>query len=212
METFASVLMYAPAVWFWIFLLLGAAKLARPALPYRVRTLALATLGFMAAYAATLTIGQYFVWKSDPFSSAFLSTPLSDLPLPLIGAFPGVFGTPVGYFVYHVWSRFWFPAIVSAIVAWIFAAFLRWLERYNPRFFVDGEVTFGFLAALLAGWPGFVVFVPAAFLLVVLLSIVRGILLREPYTTLGWPMALAAATAWIFANFIFAALGANLRV
>jgi len=206
------ILVHAPVLWSWIVLALGAAKLIRPNLPYRMRTLVWATLGFMILYAGILTCGQYLTWKADSFGAAFLSAPLSGLGVPLIEMFPNVFNTALGYFVYYVWSRFWLPMLVSVLVAFLFGWFLRGLGRYRERFFASGETEFGLLAALAVGWPGFVLFVPAAFVFVVLVSIIRGIFFREAYTTLGLPLAAGAASALAFAPAVFSALGLTLGV
>lgn len=206
------ILTHASVIWSWIALALGAMKLVFPGLPYRMRTLIWATLAFMILHAGILTCGQYLAWKDDPFSAAFLSAPLSGLGVPLIEMFPQIFNTALGYFIYYVWSRFWFPMLLSILVASLFGWFLRGLERYRERFFAEGETAFGLLAALAVGWPGFVIFIPVAFIFVVLVSIIRGIFFREAYTTLGLPLAGGAASALVLAPFIFSALGLTLGV
>lgn len=212
MQVFESIIAYIPAVWFWIFLGLAFLKLFRPSVPYRPRTLAVASGIFVFLYAALLTIGQYFLWKSDPFTQTFLNSPLKDLPLPLITLFPWLFKTSVGYLVYYSWSHFWLPAILNVFVAFVFNRFLVVLERFQARFFVEGETTLGFLIVLLVGWPNFVVFIPVAFIAVLLISIVRGIFLHEPYTTLGMPFVFAGVFCGLFAESILRTFGLLLNV
>jgi hypothetical protein len=66
------------------------------------------------------------------------------------------------------------------------------LQRHRERYFEAGEVELGALMVLVVGWPGFLVFIPVVFLAVVLISIIRGILWKEAYTTLGLPFFIAA--------------------
>lgn len=212
MTFFQSLLTVLPVCWTWGILVLGFLKYLRPSFPYRVRTLVNLTLGFFVLYALALTVGQYLIWKSDPFSVSFLTAPLTVTQIPLVGMFPGIFGTPLGYFTYYVWSRFWLPELVTILVSWLFFRFLRILERYNPRFFGEGETALGFLTALAVGWPGFVVFLPAVLVFVVIVSVVRGVFLGEPYTTLAVPFFAGAVLAVLSAEPIFQALGFSLRV
>ncbi|MBI2013682.1 MAG: hypothetical protein HYS87_02560 [Candidatus Colwellbacteria bacterium] len=165
-----------------------------------------ATLGFKALFAAFLSWGQYFVWlRGGEFTQTFLNTPLSaDTPDTVLTfvtkLFRPLFETEKGYFLFYAYSRFWINLIVLIVAAIGFWLFLKMLKKYRARFFDTGEVELGFLMALVAGWPGFLVFVPLVFLAVVFVSIFRGIFLKEAYTTLGWPMLLAALLTLIWGS------------
>lgn len=97
--------------------------------------------------------------------------------------------------------------LLSIVVAFAFYAFLKALKKHNDRFFHEGETELGLLLALIVGWPNFVVFVPLVFLAVVLVSIFRGIYMKEMYTTLGTPMLLAALITMIFGSYLIGAFG-----
>ncbi len=143
--------------------------------------------------AGLLTWGQSYVWSQDALSRSLLTTSLpKNIPVPLIEALPGVFQVPSGYFVFYSLQHFWFPLLLSAFLAFLFFLFLKMLQRYNERFFEAGETELGFLLALAVGWPKFVVFLPLALLFVVLVSVIRGIVTKERYTTLGIPLLIAA--------------------
>ncbi len=149
---------------------------------------------FRIAYAGLLTVLQYVVWSSSgTMGNSFLNAPLgSAVPVPTVHELPWVFNHPLGYFIFYSYGRFWLSVLVTLLVAWVFHNILHALERYNGRFFEAGEVELGYLMALIVGWPQFVIFVPLVFLFVVVVALVRLLLLRKQYTTLGWPFIYAA--------------------
>jgi hypothetical protein len=87
---------------------------------------------------------------------------------------------------------------VSLGIAIIFYFFLRALQAHTPRFFEEGEIELGLLAAFLAGWPQFVIFLPLTFLLVLILSFLRTVFLKQLYTTLGALFLLSLLILLIF--------------
>lgn len=152
--------------------------------------------GLVSAGAVLLSVGQYLVWASDPSGSAFL---------------PPV--QPLTYFLGYVWLRFMIPVFISFLIAGVWYLFLNFLRRYQDRFFENGEPELGFVLALLVGWPKFLVFIPIALVCVVLVSVFRMVVLREAYTTLGWPLALSAVLNLIYGNSLLVLLGlTSLRV
>lgn len=134
-----------------------------------------------AAFFALALIGsfaQYAAWKSDPLSSKLLPP-----------------YQPIGYFLKYAGTHFWLTPLLSLAGALIFYRLLDTLARANARFFESGEVELGALAAFLAGWPRIVIFLPAAFLTVVIISFVRRALGFGAYTTLGVPFLIGLAAA-----------------
>ena len=122
-------------------------------------------------YAVFQTAAQYYAWSQDALAKLLLNSPR--------------------YFWFYAYGRFWLNAFIAIGVAFAFYLFLKFLKKRQDRFFEEGETELGFLAALFVGWPNFVIFVPLVFVSVVLFSILRGIVLKEAYTTLGWPFLLA---------------------
>lgn len=154
----------------------------------RFKKLAFWAVSFKFLYALVLTLGQYFVWSEDQFGKLFLNQPNN-------------------YFIFYSWERFWLDAVLSAVIAFLFWLFLKALQKKESRFFYPGETELGLVLTLAVGWPGLVVFIPLAFLLVVLVSLFRGIFLKEPYTTVGWPFIAAAALTFVFGSAVLSALG-----
>lgn len=167
-----------------------------------------ATIGVRIAYAGLLTILQYFTWAQDKVGSIFLHESLGkSVPLSVIQDLPWIFGSRWGYFVFYSLLHFWLNVALSIFIAWLFYRFLILLKRHKERFFEEGEVELGFLTALIVGWPAFTLFVPAIFIFVVLASLVRLIIFKEAYTTLGWPFILAALASLAFGSFLLAQSG-----
>lgn len=136
---------------------------------------------FRVFYAGVLTWLQYYVWQHNEFSKLLLPP-----------------HQPIRYFLQYSWTHFWFNAILSVGVAFLFWLLLKLLKKYQERFFEEGEPEIGFLAVLIVGWPIFFVFAPLVFIFVILELILRKIFLRESRTTFGLAFLLAAITTFVF--------------
>lgn len=160
------------------------------------------TVAFKILFAVFLSVGQYYIWSGSEFTKLLLNSPLvSDVPANLItDLFPTLFASNLGYFLFYSWGRFWLNLLILLIASLAFWIFLRALKRHKERLFDTGEVELGFLMTLLSGWPGFVLFVPLAFVFVILISIIRGVFLKEMYTTLGYPMLAAGLICILFGD------------
>ncbi len=168
------------------------------------------TAAFRAFQAGLLSITQYYVWSGAELTKVLVNSPLSpEVPLSsfLRENLSFIFNSKLGYFLFYSWGHFWANALLSIIVAFVFYAFLRVLRKHNDRFFYEGETELGLLLALIVGWPSIILFIPLIFLAVVLVSVFRGVYLKETYTTLGAPMLLAALITMIFGSNLIEALG-----
>lgn len=158
--------------------------------PYRTLffvRLAMFVVAFRFAFAATKTGLQYWGWMQSEFTK-FLLPPHQNISVLL----------------HYAWTHFWLNAFISIAGALLFLFILKALAARNPRYFEEGEVELGALMALLAGWPQAVVFVPAVFFSVVLISIVRGVWMREAYTTLGLPFLIGYITSFVLTMYLIA--------
>jgi len=144
---------------------------------------------FRLLFAGVRTALQYYAWMRTELTRFFLPPHQS-----------------VAVLLHYSWTHFWLNAIVSIGAALLFFAVLRALRAHNPRYFAEGEADLGLLLALVVGWPHVVVFVPAVFLSVVVISLIRGIFLREAYTVLGLPFFIGYAIALVSTGYIIAAL------
>jgi hypothetical protein len=145
---------------------------------------------FFLALALFLSVAQYLTWAADPFSVKLLPP-----------------HQPISYFLKYAGTHFWLGLFFSLIVALAFFLFLRALARRNERFFEEGEVELGALLAFIAGWPRIVVFFPAVFLAVVLMSGAKMALRKGAYTTLGVPFFAGLFAALVAGSFVLDALG-----
>ncbi|MEK9168447.1 MAG: hypothetical protein AAB698_01470 [Patescibacteria group bacterium] len=154
-------------------------------LKFLINKLIAAALFFSAILAIIKTINQYYVWSGNELSRLLLPPYQS-----------------INYFIFYAFSRFWLGALISVAVSFLFYLFLKFLEKRQSRFFIEGETALGFLTALLVGWPNFVIFLPLVFVSTILIAIYRQLILKESYTTLGYPFLLAAGLALIFGRII----------
>ncbi|MBI2984816.1 MAG: hypothetical protein HYY50_04295 [Candidatus Kerfeldbacteria bacterium] len=69
---------------------------------------------------------------------------------------------------------------------------MRLIHRYRRRLFHPGELELGLLTAVAVGWPKVVVFIPLGLLLVVMFSVFRLVVMKQPYTSLAEPLLLSA--------------------
>lgn len=156
---------------------------------FLINKLIAAALFFSAILAIIKTINQYYVWSGNELSRLLLPPHQS-----------------IKYFIFYAFSRFWLGVLIGAAVSFLFYLFLKFLEKRQSRFFIKGETALGFLTALLVGWPNFVIFLPLVFVSTILIAIYRQLILKESYTTLGYPFLLAAGLALIFGRAIIDAL------
>lgn len=176
------------------------------------KLLVISSISFRFFYAFLLTINQYYVWSQNKFTQLLLNSPL-DLSMPTSGIFTKVCQWSIvncqksGYFLFYSFGRFWLNVFVAIGVAFAFYLFLKFLEKYQERFFEQGEIKLGFIMALIVGWPSFIVFIPCVFVFVVLMSVFRGLFLKESYTTLGWPFILAALIVFLWGDKLIQILG-----
>ncbi len=210
-ETLNLIAVWSPRIFFGIVFLSAVwiyVRIRRGNEPKKLTLhgLMIASVLFKLIYAALLTFGQYFVWKADPLSRLLLSDSLKNLPAAVTGGI-GAFNGNLGYFLFYSWSHFWLGAIWSVILALVFWLILRVLQNHQKRFFYPSETEIGFIAALIVGWPDFIIFVPFVFLSVVIVSIYLLVFLREDYTTLGWPLLIAVVLTLAASHFFGAAIG-----
>lgn len=152
--------------------------------------LAILTIGFRLLYAVLLTASQYYIWSRQEFTK-FLLPPTQ----------------PIKYFVQYSFTHFWIGTLISIGAAIIFYLFLRLLWKYQQRFFEKDEIVFGFLMTLIIGWPNFVVFAPLAFVLTILISLIRTLILGNVYTDLYPSLILAGLLVSLLGDKIVDILG-----
>lgn len=152
----------------------------------------LLVVGVVVLFALALlaTVLQYAAWRGDPFSRNLLPPHQSIL-----------------YFAKYAGTHFWLAPMLSLIVSAAFYGFLLILKRKNERFFEEGEVELGAIAALLAGWPRVIVFLPLAFLAVIIISGIKMALRKGAYTTLGLPFLLGLVVTLAYGYVVLEALG-----
>lgn len=201
-----SFLTWSPALASWAIYAAGAAFYFVPRLrPWPAKKIFLAltwaAMGGRLLYAALASVGQFYLWVGNDFTRGLLAAPVDARVVPtLLRLIPNFAENPLGYFLVYSWGRFWLSPLLAIMVALAFYWFLRVLERYQARFFEEGETELGLFAALLAGWPGFVIFLPFVFVSVVLISLIRLVAFKEAYTTLGIPLLLAACVALLWGD------------
>ena len=203
-----------PIIVFWLLLVLAAVsyfKLIKLQTRFfKIWFLSVFAIFSRIVYAVILSVAQYYTWSQSEFTAILINSPLSS-EIPLSGFLRNnlsfILDSKLGYFLFYSWGHFWMNALLIIAVAFAFYGFLKVLKKHNNRFFYEGETELGLLLALIVGWPSFVVFVPLVFLSVILVSIFRGLYLKEAYTTLGAPMLLAALITMIFGSNLISALG-----
>jgi hypothetical protein len=206
-------LRYAPIFYSWVFLLFtlgtfffsekikGAAfkKVTSP------KYVIIALIAFRIVYAVVATVTQYDVWLLNPLTKQLVVLPIhQDILISFFGKLIYSFlNKPGGYFLYYSFSHFWLNMILTLIAAGCWYGLLIALKRHKDRFFEDNEPLYGLLLALIAGWPGIVLFIPCTFLFLAILSLVRIIFFKKQLTTIGIPMVIAATIAVALGNIIF---------
>lgn len=147
-------------------------------------------LFFIPLIAVWETYAQYEFWLNDSVSNNFL---------------PPV--TPIAYFLHYSFTHFWQGRLIGIALALLFYLFLRLLSKHRPWLFLEGETELGFVSALIAGWPGFVLFLPLIFITAVPWTIFRQLVLKQERTTLGMAFLLAAGAVLLAGGWLIPRLG-----
>ncbi len=158
--------------------------------------------GFKIIYAIFLTFAQYFVWNNNELTRTLLNLPVEEKAMISFGFLSKLFNQDGGYYYYYVFARYWLVILVSFAIAYLFYLLLKSLKKYKERFFIVGEPELGFALAFMVGWPDFVLFLPAIFMLIIPVSIFRLIIFKEKLTTLGWPFIIASLFAVVFGYYL----------
>lgn len=186
---FAVLIEGGPAVLFFAIAVIAGGIYCRPACmqirSYWFMRLAIVAIILRVAIAIGKTVVQYYAWLGSD-AGRFLLPPHQSIAVLLR----------------YGWTHFGLNAAISIGFAVLFLLVLRSLRTYNARYFDDGEVELGFVMALVVGWPAFIVFVPAVFLSVIIVSIVRGVFYRQPYTTLGVPFLGGCVIALVVSGYL----------
>lgn len=153
--------------------------------------------GFKILYATFLTVAQYFVWNNNGITRTLLKLPVEEKAMMSFGFLSNIFARDNGYYYFYVFARYWLVILISFAAAYLFYLLLKGLKKRKERFFIGGEPEIGFALAFLIGWPDFVIFLPGIFFLIIPVSIFRIIILKEKFTTMGWPFILSAFLAII---------------
>lgn len=147
-------------------------------------------LFFVLVLALSKSILQYRAWQSSDFGKLLLPPYQS-----------------IKYFLFYSFTHFWFGALVGLAAAALFYLFLRRVAKNRDWLFIEGEQELGFLCALLSGWPGFVIFLPLVFIIMLPLSLFRRLVLKEERTTMGAALILAAGAVLLLGNWLISWLG-----
>lgn len=156
----------------------------------KLKFLIFAVIGFRIVFAGIKTFFQYFIWINDEFGKLLLPP-----------------HQPIFYFLKYVFSHFWINAFLAILISFLFWRFLKALNSYNSRFFGEGDIELGFLAALVSGWPGLVLFLIFSFIFTLLFSVFRGIFLKEAFTRFNLIFVLSAAVVLLYGGVFLEFLG-----
>ncbi len=169
----------------------------------RLRVAAYLLVGWYVLYAVLLTVLQWQVWSNDAFTRLLLALPLSSA-VPLSFWFELVrplFERPGGYFAFYSFGRFWMPAVLAVVAALLWCGVIRLTRLARLRVFSKEAELFSFVAALIAGWPRIVVFIPLVIVFALFSALFHKVRGTTP-TSLFIPIACAVLSA-LLSSFAF---------
>ncbi len=140
--------------------------------------LLVAVIIFRVAYAALLSLLQYYIWSHDAFSK-FLLPPYQSIK----------------YFLFYAGYHFWLSTLIAFFLAFAFWLSLFIASLFRKNLFVDGELKLALLASMIVGWPDFIAFLPLIFALAVIYSLLNFFWLKKETIHLGGVFILSALIA-----------------
>ncbi len=147
--------------------------------------IAWAIIGFRVIFSIFLAVVQYFTWKKDSFAQYFLPP-----------------NRPIGYFLQYAWTHYFLGAILSIIAAFVFYFILMAVKKHRAEIFEEGELELGLACGLIIGWPNVILFVALAFLLLLVLSILRQLFFKEQFTTITLPLLISLPIIFILGRWL----------
>lgn len=145
------------------------------------RRLIIVAISARLLYAALSAYLQYYVWSASPFTQLLLPP-----------------HAPWRYFLQYVFTHYLLNALLAILAAALLWLIFEVLRRRNLGVINREEPLMAFLAAIIVGWPGFLVLVPASLLLATLYLEIR----FPSKPTFEWPLLLAVIPALFFAKSI----------
>jgi len=113
-----------------------------------LKMLLIFTAAFRVFYVSLLSVTQYYVWSHAELTKLLVNSPISpEVPLSnfLHKNLSFILDSRFGYIVFYSWGHFWISVLLTIAISSLFYAFLKALEKYNDRFFREGETELGFL-------------------------------------------------------------------
>jgi hypothetical protein len=122
--------------------LFGAQIIKRSFLEKNLKKIFWIPIAAVFSLSIVFSVIQYGVWKNNA---------LMKIALENDGGFAA--------FLYSVFLRFFVPYLISFALAGVLALLMAWInKRSEGKFFEKEEILIAFLAAFLAGFPGFIFF------------------------------------------------------
>lgn len=137
---------------------------------------------FKILTAIKYSVLQYFAWKKDPGIGSYLLPPHQSW----------------NYFAGYVYLHFFYATLLTIVSMAIFYFALKVISKHRAEIFEEGEIELGTLCALISGWPGFVIFAPLSFLILIAFSLVRKLFKNKQFTTITIPMLISVTVVFLF--------------
>jgi|GEM_PF-1835601 hypothetical protein len=140
------------------------------------------------AFAAFLTVSQYYVWSLSAIGRFFLPP-----------------AQPT-YFINYAFLHFWLGRLISLFLSLLIFGIFYLIRRYR-HVLSQTEINLVFLACLLVAWPRQVFLIPLFFLLAILKLIIIALIyknkgFREIKINIFWPLILAMLLSLIFGGYL----------
>lgn len=132
-----------------------------------------------------LSVLQYLIWHSHPFTLLFLPP-----------------HQPWSYFLRYAFFHFWLADILALIVASIFYCFLSLLRKYKEGIISRDNLNLLTLSCLLLGWPKVIIFIPLFFIFSVIDSIINITIFKNKTINISSSILIALLTVFLFANYL----------
>jgi hypothetical protein len=150
-------------------------------------------IGATIFFDLSLSIIQYFIWKSSEFSQ-FLLPPYQSWR----------------YFLSYIFMRFWIADILSLFPAVIFYTILNIFQKYRSDIISKDELSLTLLLCLLLGWPQSIIFVFIFLIFTIALAGVNLILFKKKNITLLPSLIISAIAVFMFGNFLISICGLSI--
>ncbi len=159
-------------------------------------------ISIQICYSCAVSVLQYVTWKTSDMGTIFTQAFLpKETPFPVVleGA-RFLFEREHGYFAFYVYTHFFLSSVILFFIVGFFILLLVLLRQKVPLSFKQNDIWIAAFSCVVVGWPRVLLFIPVAFLVLIIRSVLQTLLKKGDQVYLSEGFILLIIPILIFGN------------